>query len=173
MVVTLRPETFDDWPWLWHWRHELRDPEWKEWDSPYLHALSPRLSYEQFTRGRALDNHLGAVIDVDGRAVGYVNRGELAPRGGGWWDWGIVIYDPADRGRGTGRTAARLWIDHTFTMTGVHVLTLTTWSGNTPMISLGHSLGFAECSRIPQAREWRGQRYDAVQMALVRDDWKK
>lgn len=171
MNVSLRPETHEDWPWLWHWRHELIDPDWKNWDSPFLHAQTRRVSYEGFVRGRAINNRVGAIIDLDGRPVGFVNRGELAPLGGGWWDWGIVIYDPADRKKGVGSTAAQMWIDNTFDMTNAHVLTLTTWSGNEATQALGRKLGFIECSRIPQARMWRGQRYDSVQMARLRSDW--
>lgn len=100
MNVLLRPETHEDWPWLWHWRHELIDPDWKRWDSPFLHAQTRRVSYEGFVRGRAINNRTGGIIDLDGRPVGFV-----------------------------------------------------------------------ECSRIPQARMWRGQRYDSIQMALLRSDW--
>lgn len=173
MTVRLRRETPDDWRWLWHWRHELDAPDWKQWDSPFLHAVSHRQSFEEFTAGRVINSRLGAVIEVDGRAVGYVNRGELAPIGGGWWDWGIVIYNPDDRRRGTGRAAAQAWISDTFQRTNAHVLTLTTWSGNAAMPTLGERLGFVECTRIPQSRLWRGRRYDTIQMAMLRDQWEE
>ncbi|WP_206680394.1 GNAT family N-acetyltransferase [Flaviflexus huanghaiensis] len=171
MTVTLRPETRDDWPWLWHWRHEEEDPDWKRWDSPFLHEQTHTLTFSEFTMRRGLNARLGAIIEHDGRPVGYVTRGELAPLGGGWWDWGIVIFDPADRRNGVGTRAGRLWIDDTFRRTNAHVLTLTTWSGNDAMIATGESLGFVECTRIPEARLWQGTRYDSVQMAMLRRDW--
>lgn len=171
MTVTLRPETRDDWPWLWHWRHELTDPDWKQWDSPFLHARTRRLTYLEYTSGRGLNTWLGAIIEDDGHPVGYVNRGELAPSGGGWWDWGIVIFDPAYRRQGIGTAAARLWVDDTFRRTNAHVLTMTTWSGNEAMLATGERLGFTECTRIPEARSWKGVRYDSIQMAMLRRDW--
>ena len=52
-----------------------------------------------------------------------------------------------------------------------HVLTMTTWSGNEAMLATGERLGFIECTRIPEARSWKGVRYDSVQMAMPRRDW--
>jgi len=173
MTVTLRPETHEDARWLWRWHHEEREADWKKWDAPYPHATVRPESFESFVRGRAITNRWGAIIDVGGRPAGVVTRSEVPPAGGGWWDWGMVLYDPADRGQGVGSAAARMWIDETFGMPDVHVLTATTWSGNAAMLALGKKLGFRECSRVPEARRWRGARYDSVQMALLRADWEE
>ena len=173
MKVNLRTEYEDDWPWLWHWRHELDNAEWKQWDSPFLHDHIRRLSYEEFKQAQVLNTRFGSIIEADGQRVGTVNRSELPPRGGGWWDIGIVIYDPTYRNQGIGTEAGRLWIDHTFNHTRAHVVTLSTWSGNEPMIKTGERLGLKECSRIPEARSWKGLRYDVVQMSVLRADWEK
>lgn len=172
MHVTLRTETEDDWRWLWHWRHELDDPDWKKWDSPFLHDSIAHQSYEDFAHRQTINGRTRAIIIVDGQRAGTVHRHELPPSGGGWWDFGIAIYDPIFRRRGVGKEASSLWIKHTFEHTNAHVLTISTWSGNEPMIKLGRDLGFDECSRIPQARLWQGQRYDVVQMALLKEEWK-
>ncbi|MEZ7898213.1 MAG: GNAT family protein [Flaviflexus sp.] len=171
MDVALKTESEDDWPWLWHWRHEVSNPDWKQWDSPFLHEHMERLTFDQFRHQQTLNPRTRAIIVVNGQRVGTVHRNELPPYGGGWWDFGIAIYDPEHRKQGAGYTASTLWIDHTFKHTDAHVITLSTWSGNEQMINLGTKLGFTECSRIPQARLWRGSRYDVVQMSLLRSDW--
>lgn len=96
---------------------------------------------------------------------------EEAPAGGGWWELGVLIFDPRHWGGGLGTQALRLWTDATFAQTGAHVLTLTTWGGNERIIRAAARTGFHECARIPQARAWAGQRWDSVKLAQLRTGW--
>lgn len=111
------------------------------------------------------------LIEMDGAVVGLVSRSQEDPAGGGWWDLGILIFDPAYWNRGVGTRALGLWVQDTFDWTDAHVVTVTTWSGNTRMIRSAQKLGFAECMRVRQARLYGGQRYDSVRLDLLRGEW--
>ncbi len=110
------------------------------------------------------------ILDLGGQCIGQVSRSEEAPAGGGWWDLGILIFDPAYWGGGLGTQALRLWTAATFAGTEAQVLTLTTWGGNERLIRAGERAGYHECARIPQARRWQGQRWDSVKLACLRPD---
>lgn len=168
-VVRLRPVVLDDLDFLWHWRHGVPDPEWKRWDGPYF-ATGPSPSREEFDRAerRRLGSPHRLLVEADGVRAGVVTRSEEDPTGGGWWELGIVLYDPVHWGGGIGREALVRWTRRTFAETGAHVLTLTTWSGNERMIRAGLAAGYVECGRIPGARAWLGRRWDSVKLCHVR-----
>jgi len=170
--VILRDRRPDDLPTLRRW---LTDPaaEWRRWDAPYFHARRTTQSLRAYVE-RLADGAPGPdeqVIDVEGGCVGMVNRAEEAPEGGGWWDLGILIYDPAWWGGGVGKRALSLWVQDTWDWTDAHVLTVTTWSGNLRMIRAAQRLGFRECARVREARQVDGQRFDSVRLDLLRTEW--
>lgn len=169
MTVTLRPMVADDLDFLWTWKHGTPDAEWKRWDGPYFKApASPsREEFNQQESARVGDQNR-RIIEVDGEPAGLVTRFEEDPTGGGWWEIGIVIFDPQWWGKGVGRTALTQWMATTFDETDAHVITLKTWSGNERMIASAERCGFDECGRIPEARSWNGRRWDCVQMSALR-----
>lgn len=170
--MTLRGRRPRDLPTLERW---LSDPqaEWRRWDAPYFHAASTTESL------RAYVEHLRhtatrpdeRVIDLGGQCVGMVNRSEEEPPGGGWWDLGILVYDPAHWGRGVGSAALSQWVQATLDETEAHVLTFSTWSGNERMLGAARRLGFREAARIREARVVEGVRFDSVRLDLLRREW--
>lgn len=108
------------------------------------------------------------IVALNGECIGQTTRWEEAPAGGGWWELGVLIFDPRYWGGGLGTQALRQCTDLTFHDTDAHVLTLTTWSGNERMLRAALRAGWHECPRIPQARVWQGRRHDSVKMALLR-----
>lgn len=160
--------TETDLQFLWHWNHAVPDPQWKKFDGPYF-APAEYEPFDSFREREAstLASPNRAIIEVDGNPAGVVTRYEEPPTGGGWWEVGIVIFDPEYWSRGIGRTALDMWVERTFTETDAHVITLTTWSGNDRMIRSAAAVGFVECGRVPEARSWNGQRYDSVRMARL------
>lgn len=170
--VTIRGRRPRDLSTLQRW---LTDPqaEWRRWDAPYFPAASTTASLKAYVEHLARtppDPHQ-RVIDLGGRCVGMVNRSEEEPAGGGWWDLGILLYDPALWGQGLGSSALRQWVQATFDETEAHVLTFTTWSGNERMIRAARRLGFQEAGRVREARVVAGQRYDSVRLDLLRREW--
>lgn len=172
-TVTLRGRRPRDLPVLRRW---LTDPqaEWRRWDAPYFHAQATTEALELYVERLAeLPPHPNErVIDLGGGCIGMVNRSEEDPQDGGWWDLGILIYDPQHWGRGIGTQALRLWVDATFNETGAHVLTFTTWGGNERMIRAAQRLGFREAARVREAREVNGRRFDSVKLDLLRREWR-
>ncbi|WP_084050838.1 GNAT family N-acetyltransferase [Deinococcus hopiensis] len=170
--VVLRDRRPDDLPLLAHWLTDA-GAEWRRWDAPYFPAPVTNRTMETYVA------HMAAhppdadeqVIDVDGVCVGMVNRSQEEPEGGGWWDLGILILDPAYWGGGVGTQALALWVADTFDWTDAHVLTVTTWSGNERMIRLARRLGFRECGRVREARVLGGRRFDQVRLDLLRAEW--
>lgn len=173
-ALTLRPRQPADLPVLWRWIYAEQNAEWQNWDGPYFDHDHEALSFEEYLQrqnGKPEPGPNGQVIALDGDCIGTVSRYEENPAGGGWWELGIVIYDPQHWGGGLGRTALRLWTERTFAETNAHVITLTTWSGNERMIRSAGRVGYRECARIPEARSWQGRRWDSVKLAALRRDW--
>lgn len=169
MNLTLRPMAPADLDFLWTWMHGTPDAEWKRWDGPYFEA-SASPSRDEFDRQESsrFESQDRRIIEVDGEPTGVVTRFEEAPAGGGWWEVGIVIFDPRWWGKGVGRTALTQWLAATFDETDAHVVTLQTWSGNERMIASAKRCGFVECGRVPEARAWDGRRWDSVKMCALR-----
>ncbi|TDE85455.1 GNAT family N-acetyltransferase [Deinococcus sp. S9] len=170
--VVLRDRQPRDLPTLTRW---LTDPtaEWRRWDAPYFPQQMTDNTMRAYVaylteNGPDADER---VIDVDGVCVGMVNRSEEEPAGGGWWDLGILIYDPAYWGGGIGTHALRLWVADTFEWTNAHVVTVSTWSGNKRMIRAAKRIGFRECARVRGAYAVQGTRHDSVQLDLLRAEW--
>ena len=170
--VTIRGRRPRDLPTLRRW---LTDPgaQWRQWDAPYLHAGATTEALSRYVEHMAQtppDPHQ-RVIDVGGQCVGMVNRAEEDPPGGGWWDLGILVYDPALWGQGIGTRALAVWVQATLDETDAHVLTFTTWGGNERMLRAAHRLGFREAARIREARLVGGERHDSVKLDLLRREW--
>lgn len=170
--VTLRGRRPRDLPILERW---LTDPdaEWRRWDAPYFHAGSTTASLQAYVEHlrQTATRPDERVIDLGGQCVGMVNRAEEEPRGGGWWDLGILVYDPALWGQGVGRAALSQWVQATLDETDAHVLTFSTWSGNERMMGAARRLGFREAARIREARLVGGARFDSVRLDLLRREW--
>lgn len=166
----------DDADFLWTWIHGAEDPEWKSWDAPYFHAADTaappsRADFDADHARRRVGDPDVRVVTVDGTPVGLVTRTEQHPAGAGWWELGILLFDPTTWGRGVGRAALTLWSDASFAETDAHLLSLVTWSGNARMIASAVRVGYTEVARIPEARSWEGRRWDSVQLAVLRRDW--
>lgn len=172
--LILRERRTEDLAVEWRWSHAEANPEWKLWNGPYFHAQheTEPLTLPEFTARAAAQapSPNRKVIALDGVCIGLATRVEEAPPGGGWWELGLVIYDPAHWGGGLGTRALALWTAATLAETDAHVLTLTTWGGNVRMVRATERAGYRECARVPEARRWNGRRWDSVKLALLRRD---
>lgn len=166
-TVSLRALAEQDLEWLYSWNAD-QDAEWRNWDGPYFEYQWPEREpwmERQRSRVPSVDR---AVICVDDCPVGIVSRHEEAPAGGGWWELGIVIFDPQHWGGGIGTRALELWLADMWATTDAHVITMTTWSGNERMLRAAEKVGLVECARVPEARQWAGRRWDSVRAAVLR-----
>lgn len=170
MTLTLREQRSEDAHTLWRWTHGEQSPEWQRWDGPYFPRAAP-LTWEAYQARETVHHPNRRVIALGDECIGMVTRHEEDPQGGGWWELGIVIFDPRHWGGGRGGEALRQWTTLTFGGTDAHVITLSTWSGNERMVRSAVRVGYRECARVPEARSWNGRRWDSVRLAVLRRDW--
>ena len=97
------------------------------------------------------------------------------PRGGlppGAYEIGISFFEAADRGRGLGTIALRLFTEHLFSDPQTHRVQASTWVENVPMRrvleKLGYTLEGVMRSFMPTTT---GERHDYALYAVTRDDW--
>lgn len=173
--LTVRPRLPQDLPTLHRWIYTETDPEWQSWDGSYFDKERPFLSFEADVERAAANpwDEDQQIIALNGECIGSLSRFEEDPAGGGWYELGLVIFDPKHWSGGLGTRALSLWTAATFAERPAYLITLTTWSGNTRMIRAAGRVGYAECARIPEARSWNGQRWDSVKLGLLRRDFEQ
>lgn len=180
--VVLRPWLAEDLPVYREWLRPHH--EWHLWDGPY-YARPTDDEADEIVARRARE------IEMDGAAA---STPDLPPRslvvasaadGSFWgtvsWYWesqetewariGVVLHDPAVRGRGAGTAAIERWTTMLFSTTGWRRLDLATWSGNHAMSRVAERLGFTLEARFRRARVVRGEVYDSLVYGVLREEW--
>ena len=165
---TICPEDIPDY-------ERWNDPSLKAWetDGPWftddltglIAARKKRLESEQLPPYRSLEIEAG-----DGKHIGWVvvYYDSTDPH---MTEIGIDIAEDAYWGKGYGKQALELWVDHLFRERGFTRLGFSTWSGNAGMIRLGEKLGFSEEARIRRGCEVKGVFYDRIKMGILREEW--
>ena len=123
--------------------------------------------------GRLTRGHLDLAIELAGRLIGEIQaRGDpaqtLPP---GVFEVGIVLYDPADRGKGYGMEAVALLTGWLFEQAGAARVQAGTAVGNPAMRRVLERLGFA-CEGVMRAFMPEGAgRTDYALYAVTKSDW--
>jgi RimJ/RimL family protein N-acetyltransferase len=123
--------------------------------------------------GRLARGHLDLAVEVDGRLIGEIQaRGRpaqtLPP---GVFELGILLYDPADRGRGFGREAVALLTGWLFEQAGAARVQAGTAVDNAAMRRVLERLGFA-CEGVMRGFVPEGSgRTDFALYAVTSGDW--
>ena len=181
--VLLRPWRASDLPVYREWLRPHHD--WHRWDGPY---------YARATDAEAdavVVRLAGVVADHDGIMPGEPGlppaqlvvadrvTGSFCGVVSWYWesretDWarmGIVVHDPALRGRGIGSAALAQWTTLRFASTRWRRLDLATWSGNKAMCRVAEGLGLVREATFRQARVVDGEIYDSVVYGVLRAEW--
>jgi RimJ/RimL family protein N-acetyltransferase len=79
-------------------------------------------------------------------------------------EFGILIGDAAQRGKGYGTETARLMLDYGFTALGLHNIMLQVFAFNLPALRAYEKAGFREIGRRREARPMAGKRWDLILM---------
>jgi RimJ/RimL family protein N-acetyltransferase/GNAT superfamily N-acetyltransferase len=172
--VNLRDRRMDDFEDYVRWFAPGR--AWQEWDAPWedmtpLDEEAQRRWQEHLTK--LPEPRTGLEIEtVDGCHIGWVNSYWVEEETQ-WRDCGIVIAEDAMWGRGLGREAFALWVDHLFRAHDLPRLGMGTWSGNRRMMWVAARVGMHEEARFADARLVRGRRYDAMRWGLTRAQWER
>jgi [ribosomal protein S5]-alanine N-acetyltransferase len=115
---------------------------------------------------------LRLAVDVEGRLVGEVDV--RAPEGAfppGVYEFGIELYESADRGSGRGAEAVRQLLEWLFTREGAERVQASTAPGNAAMRRVLEKLGFTEEGTLRGFMPTREGREDYLLYALTRADW--
>ncbi len=151
--------------------------EWRHWDAPWETLVWDeqrerrwREVVENAQRSPEAPRTSLEIETADGRHIGWVGSYWVDP-GSGWRDAGIVIAEPDEWGEGRGREAFTLWTDYLMRAHELPRIGMGTWSGNVRMIHLAARVGMHEEARFREARDVRGERYDAVRWGMTRTEW--
>ena len=160
----------------------LEDAEkWTQWDND-LEVTIP-LGDEAYTTYPAektrqiiedvvrSQGHIFSIVDLEtdeliGRCmlfdIDQVNRRAML---------GIVIGAKDYRGKGYGQDATRLLLDYGFNLLNLNSIILGTFSFNARAINCYKRVGFKEIGRRRQARIIAGEKYDAVLMDILAEEF--
>lgn len=122
---------------------------------------------------RLVQGRLDLGVEVDGRLVGTVEVRQ-PPEGlpPGVFEIGIVVFAPADRGRGVGRAAVSLLTDYLFADAGTHRVQASTWVENAAMRRVLELLGWT-CEGVMRGFMPAGERgrQDFALYGVTRAEW--
>lgn len=87
-------------------------------------------------------------------------------------EFAIVLGEKSCWGKGYSKEAARLIIDHGFSMLNLHRIYCGTSSENIPMQKLALAMGFSLEGRRREALYKSGQFWDILEYGLLRNEWR-
>jgi len=166
-MTTLRPFRPEEAELVWAARTKNPTPT-----SPITPGARRAVERQVARSGTFHQGFLRLAVDVDGRLVGEVDV--RAPEGAyppGVYEFGIELYDGADRGRGHGGDAVRQIVERLFTREGAERVQASTASGNAAMRRVLQKLGFTEEGTLRAFMPAAEGREDYVLYALTRAEW--
>jgi RimJ/RimL family protein N-acetyltransferase len=167
-LVILRDPVQKDLPALIRWW--TTDREWLEWDAPWDSEPSDeevvRAKWERWL-ARPLTVPRGRMMIAlpDGTPIGRVNL-YLIDDDQNRMALGINIHESPLWGQGLGTEAFGLWLTYVAKAHKKSRLYCETWSGNVRMLKVAERLGFREIRRRKNVRTVRGEKFDAVRLAV-------
>lgn len=174
--IELEENTKENMDELYYWRFEETEQEAKKWNGPYIpeKPMTKKEHRDSWMNQEEIAPNVPAslVITADGKVIGYVGA-YWVDKNTDWLETGIVIYDKKYWNGGYGSEAYKLWIDFLFQSTGLHRLGMSTWSGNERMMKVAERMGMIVEARIRNARSVDGQRYDAIKMGILKEEWEQ
>lgn len=159
---------------IYDWKYVDKKQHAKRWNGPYI--KEPKINRATFIKKIKESQYIhpgvekSLAIMVDNKFIGTVSS-YWVDKNTNWLEIGIVIYDSDYWESGIGTEVFKIWINYLFEKNFVHRLGISTWSGNDRMISLAAKVGMIEEGRIRQARQVKGERYDAIKMGMLRHEW--
>ena len=166
-MTTLRPFRPDEAELVWAVRTKNPTPT-----SPITPGSRRALERQIARSGTFHHGFLRLAIDVGGQLVGEVDV--RAPAGAfppGVYEFGIELYESADRGSGHGAEAVQQLLERLFTREGAERVQASTAAGNAAMRRVFEKLGFTEEGTLRGYMPTRGGREDYVLYAVTRSDW--
>ncbi|MER6683705.1 GNAT family N-acetyltransferase [Streptomyces olivaceoviridis] len=174
MLVRLRALRPEDAEHHVRWRNDPEVVRWAAGGDPLFGPVTAeaiRLGFDTMLRLNPRESAVFTVEDLaDGTVIGMADYRDLDPYAG-VATLGVTIGERDFWGRGHGRDALRLLVDHLFGAYGLNRLELDTWSGNERAVRAFTKLGFREEGRRRSAVLVEGERYDRVLFGMLREEW--
>ncbi|MGW2103964.1 GNAT family N-acetyltransferase [Streptomyces olivaceoviridis] len=174
MLVRLRALRPEDAEHHVRWRNDPEVVRWAAGGDPLFGPVTAeaiRLGFDTMLRLNPRESAVFTVEDLaDGTVIGMADYRDLDPYAG-VATLGVTIGEREFWGRGHGRDALRLLVDHLFGAYGLNRLELDTWSGNERAVRAFTKLGFREEGRRRSAVLVEGERYDRVLFGMLREEW--
>lgn len=159
---------------IYDWKFVDKKQHAKQWNGPYI--KEPKINRATFIKETKASRYIypgvekSLAIIVDNKFIDTVGS-YWVDKNTNWLETGIVIYDSDYWEGGIGTEVFKIWINYLFEQNFVHRLGISTWSGNDRMISLAVKVGMREEGRIRQARQVKGQYFDAIKMGILKSEW--
>ncbi|MGW3459837.1 GNAT family N-acetyltransferase [Streptomyces olivaceoviridis] len=174
MLVRLRALRSEDAEHHVRWRNDPEVVRWAAGGDPLFGPVTAeaiRLGFDTMLRLNPRESAVFTVEDLaDGKVIGMADYRDLDPYVG-VATLGVTIGEREFWGRGHGRDALRLLVDHLFGAYSLSRLELDTWSGNERAVRAFTKLGFREEGRRRSAVLVEGERYDRVLFGMLREEW--
>ncbi|CAM5719648.1 MULTISPECIES: GNAT family N-acetyltransferase [Streptomyces] len=174
MLVRLRALRSEDAEHHVRWRNDPEVVRWAAGGDPLFGPVTAeaiRLGFDTMLRLNPRESAVFTVEDLaDGKVIGMADYRDLDPYVG-VATLGVTIGEREFWGRGHGRDALRLLVDHLFGAYRLSRLELDTWSGNERAVRAFTKLGFREEGRRRSAVLVEGERYDRVLFGMLREEW--
>ncbi|MET9012696.1 GNAT family protein [Streptomyces olivaceoviridis] len=174
MLVRLRALRPEDAEHHVRWRNDPEVVRWAAGGDPLFGPVTAeaiRLGFDTMLRLNPRESAVFTVEDLaDGTVIGMADYRDLDLYAG-VATLGVTIGEREFWGRGHGRDALRLLVDHLFGAYGLNRLELDTWSGNERAVRAFTKLGFREEGRRRSAVLVEGERYDRVLFGMLREEW--
>lgn len=164
-MITLRPVEPADADRLYGWRREPEVDRWMDADAP----PDPAVHGAWFGDLMVNPDRRGWIIEQAAAPVGFMHLTGLTSRQRrGQWRW--YIGEPAARGRGAGRAAQALGLDHAFGF-GLRKVWSEVVAGNETALKAQAAAGFRREGYMRRHAFKHGQEFDVVLLAIFAEEW--
>ena len=165
LKVTIRPFRFEDIPKKVEWINNAENNRFLHYDRP----LEIDKTTQWFERVRDRNARYDAVIEADGRPCGTIGLLSI-DRKNGKAEFYIAMGETDLKGRGVGKKASLLLLEHAFATLGLNRVYLYTEVDNLPAQRLFEKVGFIREGLLHQDILSRGKYVDRYVYGLCRRD---
>ena len=164
-MIALRPVETADEARLYGWRREPDVDRWMDADAP----ATPAIHGAWFSDLLANPDRRGWIVLQAGAPVGFMHLTGLTSRQRrGQWRW--YIGEPDARGKGAGRAAQALGLDHAFGF-GLRKVWSEVVAGNETALKAQAAAGFKREGYMRRHAFKHGQEFDVVLLAIFAEEW--
>jgi ribosomal-protein-alanine N-acetyltransferase len=171
MNVRLRAFNEDDIPLLISWSNQESEKDLLRWAGP---VFTYPLTGQQVRQYLEISHpeHLYS-IELDDQPVGIIELSEIQRAHRNARIGKVFIGSREHRGKGIGSQAVRMLLEKAFSHIGLHKVSLSVLSENTPAIRTYLRCGFVEEGRLREQRFSGGRWHDLIQMGILKTSWEQ